>query len=232
MILTGAIANSLGVLAGGIAGLAVHRLSHRGIPQRYRDRIMHGIGLCVIYIAAGGLLSGSKTMVTILSLVLGAILGEWLDLDGKIAALSQWLEVRFSSGQSGGFSQGFMAATLLFCVGTMGVLGALDSGLRGDHATLLAKAAIDAICACIFASTMGVGVLFSAIPLLLYQGGIALLASVVGPALTDEVLAEMNTAGSLLLLGLSLDLLDIKHLKLMNYLPAVFLPILLCPLLP
>ena len=210
MILLGTIVNALGVLGGGAVGLAIHRLLQKGIPQRYSDRIMQGIGLCTVYIAAGGLLSGSKTLVTILSMVAGAAIGEWLDLDGN------------------SFAQGFMTATLLFCVGTMAILGSLDSGLRGDHATLFAKSVMDTISACIFASTLGFGVLFSAVSILLYQGTITLLASVVGPYLTEAVVAEMNTVGSLLLLGLSLDLLGIKRLKLMNYLPAMFLPILFC----
>ena len=228
MILLGTIVNALGVLGGGAVGLAVHRLLQKGIPQRYSDRIMQGIGLCTVYIAAGGLLSGSKTLVTILSMVAGAAIGEWLDLDGRIAALSQKLEAKFAREGDNSFAQGFMTATLLFCVGTMAILGSLDSGLRGDHATLLAKSVMDTISACIFASTLGLGVLFSAVSVLLYQGTITLLASVVGPYLTEAVVAEMNTVGSLLLLGLSLDLLGIRRLKLMNYLPAMFLPILFC----
>lgn len=228
MILTGTIVNALGILAGGGAGLLVHRLLHRGIPERFSDRIMKGIGLCTLYIAAGGLLDGSKTIVTILSLVLGAILGEWLDLDGKLAKLSGRLERAFSQNAGGSFPQGFMTATLLFCVGTMAIKGALDSGLLGNHDILLAKSAMDTISAMIFASTLGVGVLFSSLPVLLYQGTITLLATVARPFLGDAVIAEMNTVGSLLLLGLSLDLLGIQRLKLMNYIPAMFLPILLC----
>ena len=107
-------------------------------------------------------------------------------------------------------------AVLLFCVGTMAILGSLESGLQNDHATLFAKSVMDTISACVFASTLGLGVLFSAVPLFLYQGGITLLSSVVGPYLTEGVIAEMNTVGSLLLLGLSLDLLGIKKLKLMK----------------
>ncbi len=228
MILLGTAVNALGVLGGGTLGLGVHHLLRRGIPERFSERIMEGIGLCTVCIAAGGILSGSKTLVTILSMVVGAVIGEWLDLDGKIAALSRRLEERFAKGSGGSFSKGFMTATLLFCVGTMSILGSLDSGLRNDHATLFAKSVMDTISACIFASSLGAGVLFSAVPILLYQGSITLLANVVGPYLTETVIAEMNTVGSLLLLGLSLDLLGIKHLKLMNYLPAMFLPILFC----
>ena len=227
MILTGTIVNALGVLVGGGVGLIIHKLLHKGIPQRYSDRIMQGIGLCTIYIAASSLLDGSKTLVTILSMVLGAIIGEWLDLDGKITRVGQKLEQHFGGGE-GNFVQGFLSAVLLFCVGTMAILGSLESGLQNEHTTLFAKSVMDTISACIFASTLGLGVLFSAIPLFLYQGTITLLASVIGPYLTDAVIGEMNTVGSLLLLGLSLDLLGIKHLKLMNYLPAIFLPILLC----
>ena len=227
MILFGTIVNTVGVLGGGLIGLVIHKLLHRGIPTRYSERIMQGIGLCTIYIAAGSLLDGSKTLVTVLSMVLGAVIGELLDLDGKITRIGQKLEGRFGGSGEGNFVQGFLSATLLFCVGTMAILGSLDAGLRNDHATLLAKSVMDTISACIFASTLGLGVLFSAVPLFLYQGGITLLSSVVGPYLTEGVIAEMNTVGSLLLLGLSLDLLGIKKLKLMNYIPAIFLPILL-----
>ena len=228
MILYGTIVNVAGVLCGGLIGLGVHKLLRKGIPQRYSERIMQGIGLCTIYIAAGSLLGGSKTLVTILSMVIGAVIGELLDLDGRINSVGEKLEKRFGgSGDGGNFVQGFLSATLLFCVGTMAILGSLDAGLRNDHATLLAKSVMDTISACIFASSLGLGVLFSVVPLFLYQGGITLLASVVGPYLTEGVIAEMNTVGSLLLLGLSLDLLGIKQLKLMNYIPAIFLPILL-----
>lgn len=228
MMLTGTLVNAAGILVGGGMGLLVHRLMRRGVPERFSDMVMKGIGLCTIYIAATGLLDGSKSLVTILSVVFGAILGEWLDLDGKICALCQKLEYRFARQGDTGFAQGFMAATLLFCVGTMAIKGSLDGGLRGDHATLYAKSVMDTISACIFSSTLGLGVLFSAVPVILYQGTITLLASIAGPYLGDSVIAEMNTVGSLLLLGLSLDLLGIAHLKLMNYIPAMFLPILLC----
>lgn len=228
MMLTGTLVNAAGILLGGGAGLLVRRLMRRGVPERFSDIVMKGIGLCTIYIAATGLLDGSKSLVMILSVVIGAVLGEWLDLDGKIRALSEKLEKKFSRQGDSSFAQGFMAATLLFCVGTMAIKGSLDGGLRGDHATLYAKSVMDTISACIFSSTLGFGVLFSVVPVVLYQGAITLLASVAGPYLGDAVIAEMNTVGSLLLLGLSLDLLRIAHLKLMNYIPAMFLPILLC----
>ena len=128
MILTGTLVNAAGILLGGGAGLLVHRLMRRGVPERFSDMVMKGIGLCTVYIAATGLLDGSKALVTILSVVLGAVLGEWLDLDGKIRALSGALERRFSRPGDAGFAQGFMAATLLFCVGTMAIKGAALAG--------------------------------------------------------------------------------------------------------
>ena len=195
MMLTGTLVNAAGILLGGGAGLLVRRLMRRGVPERFSDIVMKGIGLCTIYIAATGLLDGSKSLVTILSVVIGAVLGEWLDLDGKIRALSEKLEKKFSRQGDSSFAQGFMAATLLFCVGTMAIKGSLDGGLRGDHATLYAKSVMDTISACIFSSTLGFGVLFSVVPVILYQGAITLLASVAGPYLGDAVIAEMNTVG-------------------------------------
>ena len=228
MILFGDIVNAAAILAGGGAGLLIHRLLHKGIPKRFGDRIMQGLGLCMFYIGAEGLLDGSKTLVTILSMVFGAILGEALDLDGKISLLAQKLEARLGGNKEDDFSQAFLSATLLFCVGAMAILGSLDAGLHNDHATLLAKSVMDGISACVLASAAGLGVLFSALPLFLYQGAIALLSSVVAPYLTQDVIAEMGTVGSLLLLGLGIDILGIKRLKLMNFIPAMFLPRLLC----
>ncbi len=227
-MLTGTIVNVLGILLGGGVGLLLHRLMGRGVPERFRDIIMKGIGLCVVYIALGGVLDGKKPLVTILSMVLGAALGEGLDLDGKLERLGKNLEERFSGSGDGSFAQGFLSATLLFCVGTMAIKGSLDAGLVGDHATLYAKSTMDTISAGIFASSLGAGVLFSTLPVLVYQGGITLLAGLAQPLLGDAVIAEMNTVGSLLLFGLALNLLEVTHLKLMNYLPAMFLPVLLC----
>ncbi len=228
MILTGTLVNALGILVGGGVGLILHRLMQRGIPERFGDLVMKGIGLCTVYIAFEHLLDGSKTMVTILSMVLGALLGEWLDLDGKLQRLSLAVEKKMAKGSSGSFAEGFLSATLLFCVGTMAVTGSLESGLSNEHSILFAKAAMDSVIALIFASSLGVGVLFSSVSIFLYQGTITLLASVAKPFLGDAVIAEMNTVGSLLLFALSLDMMGIQKMKLMNFLPAIFLPILLC----
>ncbi len=228
MVLTGTIVDALGILVGGAAGLAAHKLWKQGIPERFSDMVLKGVGLSVLYVAFSGMLDGSKVLVIVLSLVSGAIIGEWINLDSKMTSLGNALEKRFSHGQSGAFSQGFLSATLLFCVGTMAIKGSLDSGLIGDHSTLFAKAVMDTVLALVFASSMGAGVLFSAVPVFLYQGAIALLAAAAQPFLGDAVIAEMNSVGSLLLFALALDMLGVLRLRLANFIPAMFFPILFC----
>ncbi len=221
----GAAVNCLAVMAGGGLGL----LFKKGIPQRIATTIMSGLALCVFYIGISGLSSGKSILVIVLSVVLGAFLGEWIDLDKRINLLGDFLQARLKSNEEGtSFSKGFITASLLFCVGSMAVVGALQSGLSGDNSTLFAKSLIDGISAVIFASTLGVGVLFSGILLLVYEGGIALLAHVVSPLLSTAVVGEMTCVGSLLIIGIAFNMLGITRLKVMNYVPAVFLPMALC----
>ena len=141
-----------------------------------------------------------------------------------------WLRKKLASKSkksASGFSEGFVSATLIFCVGAMSVVGSLSSGLKYEHTTLYSKAVLDGIVSIILASTYGIGVMFSIIPILIYQGGIALLASVLSPVLTTVIINEMSAAGSLLILALSLNMLKITDIKIMNMLPAIFLPILI-----
>ena len=225
MMLLGSLVNMLAIFAGCFVGVTLGRF----IPERFNSAIEKGIALCVFYIGLDGVLAGSDTLVAILSMVLGVILGELLDLDRRIHALGDWVERRFAKKQSKtSISEGFVNASLLFCVGAMAIMGALDSGLTGDHSTLYAKALLDGIISVVYASTLGVGVALSAIPIFLYQGAIALGASLLAPYLTEAVILEMKCVGSILILGLSLNMLGLTKLKVMNYVPAVFLPILLC----
>ena len=212
MILTGTIVNSSAIVAGSIAGLLLGKF----IPERFSDAMEKGAALCVIYIGVDGMLAGENTLIAILSIAIGAILGELLQLDEHMHQLGDWVERKF------------VTASLLFCVGAMAIMGALDSGLTGDHSTLYAKALLDGIISVVYASTLGVGVALSAIPIFLYQGAIALGASFLAPYLTEAVILEMKCVGSILILGLSLNMLGLTKLKVMNYVPAVFLPILLC----
>ncbi len=228
MILTGTLVNSAAIIAGSAVGVLLGRF----IPEHLSDTVEKGVALCVLYIGVDGMLAGENTLVSILSIVLGALLGELLRLDDRIHALGSWVERKLGGKQSKtSLSEGFVSASLLFCVGAMAIMGALDSGLTGDHATLYAKSTLDGVTSIVYASTMGIGVALSAVPVLLYQGAIALGAAALAPLLTAAVIAEMKCVGSILILGLSLNMLGLTELKVMNYVPAVFLPILLCRLL-
>ncbi len=160
MMLLGSLVNMLAIFAGCFVGVTLGRF----IPERFNSAIEKGIALCVFYIGLDGVLAGSDTLVAILSMVLGVILGELLDLDGRIHALGDWVERRFAKKQSKtSISEGFVNASLLFCVGAMAIMGALDSGLTGDHATLYAKSTLDGITSIVYGSTMGAGVALSGV---------------------------------------------------------------------
>lgn len=234
--LWGAIVNLLTVVAGGTVGLLLRRVLHGGegrvaaAMERCSDAIMKGIGLCCLMIGISGAIETQKVLVMILSIIVGGIVGTLLDLDGGITKLGDFLGAHLSGkrGKASDFSAGFVNATLLFCVGAMSIVGPLESGLQLVHTTQYAKSIMDGVMAIVFASSLGVGVLFSGVSILLYQGSITLLAQWIQPILSDVVICEMSATGSLLIIGIGLNLLGITKLKLMNYLPAIFLPILFC----
>lgn len=173
------------------------------------------------------MLKGENVLITILSMVAGTLVGEWIDLDEKINQLGDMIEKKVSSAdEKVSVSKGFVTASLLFCVGAMAIVGALQSGLTGNHDTLFAKSLIDGIASIVMASSLGFGVLLSAGLILIYEGGITLFANVLAPLLTDSVINEMTCVGSLLIVGLALNMLKLTELKIMNYAPAVFFPIL------
>lgn len=219
----GAIVNTLAAVVGGLLG----SLLKKGIPERFADLVQKGLALCVLYIGIRGSLVGTNTLVTILSLVLGAILGELLNIDGAIERLGAWAQRKLSKGGSR-LGEGFVTASLLFCVGSMAVVGSLQSGLTGNHETIFTKSMLDFVSAIILASTLGLGVCLSGVFVLVYQGAIVLLARWAAPILSDYVVAEMSCAGSLLIVALGLNMLGITKLKVANLLPAMFLPIVFC----
>ncbi|MBE6910624.1 MAG: DUF554 domain-containing protein [Ruminococcaceae bacterium] len=226
--MTGTLVNALGILAGTAVGLLLGRL----IPERLSDAVTKAVALCVLYIGVSGTLADENTLVMIVSMVLGTIVGELLRLDDGLQALGGRIEAALAKrGVKGRISEGFVAASLLFCVGAMAIVGALESGLTGDHATLYAKTMLDTVSSAVYASTMGFGVALSAIPVLLYQGAITLGASLLSPVLTGTVINEMKAVGSLLIVALSLNMLGLTRIKVMNSVPAVFFPILLCRLM-
>lgn len=223
----GTIVNVLTVLAGGTIGLFLKK----GIREDISDMVMKGLALCTIYIGVSSALEGQNTLITIISIVLGAIIGSLLDLDGKLNRFANVLEARFKKeGEKVSIAEGFITASLVFCVGAMTIVGSLQSGLTGDHTMLFTKATLDFVSSMIYAASLGIGVLFAAAFVFAFQGGIALAAQWIAPFLNDVVIAEMTCAGGLLILGLGLNLMGVTKLKLMNYLPAIFLPIGLVPI--
>ena len=225
MILTGTIVNSAAIVVGSLAGVLLGKF----IPERFSDAMEKGAALCVLYIGVDGMLAGENTLVAILSTAIGAVLGELLQLDENMHRLGDWIERKLGSkGSKTSLSEGFVTASLLFCVGAMAIMGALDSGLTGDHATLYAKSTLDGITSIVYGSTMGAGVALSGVAVFLYQGLITLCASFIAPFLSEVVIAEMKCVGSLLIIGLSFNMLGMTKIKVMNYVPAVFFPILLC----
>ena len=224
-MLTGTLVNCGGVIAGTALGLLLGKL----IPAHLSDSVIKGVALCVFYIGVSGMLASENTLVMIVSMVLGTIVGELLRLDDHLNALGDKIEKSFARhGLRGRVSEGFVTASLLYCVGAMAIVGSLEAGLTGNHETLFAKSILDAVSSVVYASTMGFGVALSAIPLLLYQGTITLGASLLSPVLTDVVIAEMKAVGSLLIVALSLNMLGLTKIKVLNSLPAMFFPILLC----
>ena len=223
MVLLGSLVNSAAIILGGSIGLALKK----GLSDRIASAVMNALALCVLYIGVSGMLKGENILITILSMVFGTLVGEWIDLDKKINQLGDEIESRVSSeNKEHSVSNGFVTASLLCCVGAMAIVGALQSGLTGNHDTLFAKSLIDGIAAIVMASSLGIGVLLSAGLILVYEGGITLFANVLAPLLTDSVINEMTCVGSLLIVGLALNMLKLTNLKIMNYAPAVFFPIL------
>ena len=240
-MLTGTIINSLAILAGSLLGLVLQAATHRsskdvdvgGIGGRLQTLVMEGMSLCVLYIGISGRLKGQNTLIAIISIAIGAVVGELLDLDRRMHTLGDWVQAktaRLIHTQEGAPSvaDGFVAASLLFCVGAMAIVGSLENGLTGNYDTLKAKSVIDGIAAIVFASSLGVGVAFSAAAIFVYQGAISLAAGLLAPLLSDTVIAEMTCVGSLLIVALSLNMLNVTKIKVMNLVPAIFLPILLC----
>jgi uncharacterized protein len=217
----GTLVNTFAILIGGIIGL----LFKNGIPERYSTTIMHALSLCVIFIGVSGSLKCDNVLLLIISLVLGGFTGELMDIDTALKKLGDFLEGRFK-GRWGKISDGFVTASLLFCVGAMAIVGSLESGLSGNHKILFAKSMLDGVSSIIFASSLGIGVLFSSLSVLIYQGIITLCASLLKEILVTTVITSMTAAGSLLIVGLGLNMLGVTKIKVANLLPAVFIPII------
>ena len=225
MILTGVIINVAAIIIGSAAGL----LLKKGIPDSMGDSVMKAMALCVLYIGISGSLDGENVLIAIISMALGTVIGEALSLQERLERLGALIQSKCSPSPNGvSVAEGFVSASLLFCIGAMAIVGSLQSGLSLDHSTLTAKALIDGIAAVVLASSLGIGVMFSAFLCLLYEGTITVCARFIGPYLTTSVINEMTCVGSLLIIGISINMMFKNKIRVMNSIPAVFLPILLC----
>ena len=225
MSFTGVIVNTGTVLAGSLLGL----LFKKGIPEKVNRAVMIALGLFTLYIGMDGALGAQNALIVVASLVLGAIVGTLLDIDGAINRLGLWAERKFNRGEGEKVSlaEGFMTASLLFCVGAMTVNGAIEAGVQGKNTLFYTKALMDLCSSMMLAAGLGLGVMLSAAFVLVFQGLLVLLAGWIAPALTPEAIAEMTAAGSLIMVGLGLNLLGVTKIKVADYLPAmVFAPVI------
>ena len=215
--MTGVIVNTFAVILGSFLGLILKK----GIPEKVSSAVMTGIGLCTVYIGLSGSLSGENVLIVICSIVIGSIIGTLLDVDGKINLLGKWVENRVSSNKKSNISQGFVTGSLFFCIGAMTIVGSLNAGLQGDNELLFTKSLLDFFSSIMFTTTLGIGIMFSAAFVLVFQGSIVLLAAYIEPFLSTGAIAELTCAGSLMILALGLNILNITNIKVANYLPVL-----------
>ncbi len=217
----GDIVNALAIISGAILGL----MFKGKIPKRFSESIIKSIALGVLLIGILNAIKVENIILVLISLTIGTLIGEYIHIEKKLENLGKFIEKKSNKSDSS-ITKSFVTTSLLYCVGSMAIVGSLESGLTGNHATLFAKSIIDGTTAIIFTSTIGVGVIFSAIPVFIYQGTIVLLSSFLKPLLIESVILNMSAVGGLLIIGLGLNMLDYKNIKVGNMLPAVFMPLL------
>jgi uncharacterized membrane protein YqgA involved in biofilm formation len=224
--MTGPLVNAAVIVVCAIAGCFLIR----GIPPRFEEILKKAIGLAIVYIGISGAMENQRVLLLIMSLVAGAVIGELINIDALMNRFGAWAEKKLYAGREnaapGSFSRGFVSASILFCTGSMAIVGSMQSGLRGNHEILFAKSILDGSIALVFGASMGMGVAFSALPVLVYQGGIVLLARAASGFLSDEIVREMSAVGSLLIAGIGFNFLSIKEIKVANLIPAIFIPCL------
>lgn len=212
----GTLVNAAGILVGSGIGL----LLKKNIPVKYQQTVMHGLALAVGLIGLQMALKTQNILIVIISMVIGGLIGEFMDIDKCLTRLGEWLTVHMGS-KYGSVGEGFITGSLVFCVGAMAIVGSIQDGLTGDASTLYAKAMLDTVASAVFASGMGIGVALSSVSVFVYQGMITLLASSLSGFISDVMIREMTAVGGLLIIGISLLMLEIKTIKVANLLPAV-----------
>jgi uncharacterized membrane protein YqgA involved in biofilm formation len=232
MALWGTIVNAAAIVIGGLLGILLP-----GIPDNVKRTVMQGLGLAIIVLGLSMALKTENLLIMIVSLVVGGLLGEWMQVEWRLERVGDWLErksgVLTRRAGPGRISEGFVTSTLVYCVGAMAILGSIDSGLRHNHMILYTKSLLDGFSSIIFASTLGVGVLFSSVPVFVYQGCIAIGASIITLLVGDDMLTamikEVSAVGGVLIIGIGLNVLEIKRIHVGNLLPSLLIAALLVP---
>ena len=232
----GVIVNGLVIVGASFAALIlkkfIMKFDKNNKVEKISDTIMSGLALCIIYMGISGALECQHVLICIISMVVGGLIGELIDIDKGLNSLGDKIEEKLNKGKTDvskekvSISQGFVSASLLFCVGAIAVVGALNSGLFGNNDTLFAKSALDGVSSFLFSLTMGIGVLLSAVAVFLYEGIIACGAFLLKGVLSTAVITEMNAVGSLLILALGINMILKANIKVANLLPAMFVPII------
>jgi len=220
--MTGTFINVAAILVGGAIGL----LFGSRIPERYKNTVIAGMGLFTAALGLQMFFKSENSLIVLGALIIGALLGEWIGIEDGLQSFGVALEKRFSrdseTGSSSKFVRGFMVSSLLFCIGPIAILGSIQDGLTGDYKLLAVKSTLDGFASIAFASTLGVGVLFSSLIILIYQGGVSLLAGQLNAIVTDPMMAEMTATGGVILMGVAFsNLLEIKKMRVGNFLPAL-----------
>ena len=225
----GTLINVAAILVGSTIGL----LLKRSFRQSMADVVMQGLGLCVMLIGFTGALKTDNVLLMILSVVLGGVIGSLIGIGRRLNDVGEFAQrklIRAENSENNTCAKAFVTASLVFCVGAMAVVGALDSGIRGDHSTLIAKSALDGVASIVFASALGPGVMLSALPVLLYQGSISVLGNLLAPLLGTLVVQEMSAVGGLLIIGVGMNMLLKSEIQVADLLPAIFIPTIYFPI--
>ncbi len=223
----GTLVNSAAIVVGAVAGT----LLRRGIPAAWKETILAAMGLCVTVIGMKMAQGSAHLVLVVVSLALGALVGEALDLDGRLTRFGQWLQRRLlgnrSAATGSSLGEAFVSASLLFCIGAMAIVGAIEDGLAGNHEILFAKASLDGVISVVLASTLGIGVALSAVSVLVYQGVITLLSFWMQQFLTEAVIGEISATGGVMILAIGLNLLGVTKIRLANLIPGLAVLVLL-----
>lgn len=234
MIGLGTVINVVAIVIGATVGILLNKY----IPKRLQQTVMSGIGLAVCFIGVSGVISKmlyvdngvlatKDTMLMVASMVIGAFVGELCNIEKRLETFGDFCKNHFiAKSENSRFTEGFVSASLLFCVGAMAIIGSLEDGLKGDYTTLFAKSLMDGTISIFFASTMGAGVYLSILPVLVYQGAITLLAGAIEPYLSDSLINQLSLVGSVLIFAIGLNMINDKKIKIGNLLPAVFVPVI------